>query len=79
VSFFKRLCRLGDVLSSLTSKKDIIPYENSMLTKLLADSLGIDIFFLLFMSLFQHLFELSDDHILVTEIACLLRGKLGDS
>lgn len=34
-------CRLGDVLSSLTSKKDAIPYENSMLTKVLADSLGI--------------------------------------
>ncbi|XP_048437950.1 kinesin-like protein KIN-14B isoform X2 [Pyrus x bretschneideri] len=31
---------LGDVLSSLTSKKDAIPYENSMLTKVLADSLG---------------------------------------
>lgn len=36
----KSLSALGDVLSSLTSKKDIIPYENSMLTKLLADSLG---------------------------------------
>jgi len=32
-------------MSSLTSKKDIIPYENSVLTKLLADSLGI-VFFL---------------------------------
>jgi len=39
---------LGDVLSSLTSKKDIIPYENSLLTKLLADSLGIDFLFPLF-------------------------------
>ncbi|KAK8644447.1 hypothetical protein V6N13_123753, partial [Hibiscus sabdariffa] len=31
---------LGDVLSALTSKKDNIPYENSMLTNILADSLG---------------------------------------
>ncbi|KAK1287527.1 Geminivirus Rep-interacting motor protein [Acorus calamus] len=31
---------IGDVLSSLTSKKDIIPYENSRLTKVLADSMG---------------------------------------
>ncbi|KAG5529588.1 hypothetical protein RHGRI_030096 [Rhododendron griersonianum] len=31
---------LGDVLSSLTSKKEFIPYENSMLTKVLSDSLG---------------------------------------
>ncbi|KAG4401670.1 hypothetical protein GLYMA_02G041400v4 [Glycine max] len=36
----KSLSALGDVLSSLTSKKDVIPYENSMLTKLFADSLG---------------------------------------
>ncbi|WCJ31983.1 Kinesin-like protein KIN-14B [Euphorbia peplus] len=36
----KSLSALGDVLSSLTSKKDVVPYENSMLTKLLADSLG---------------------------------------
>ncbi|CAB4283866.1 unnamed protein product [Prunus armeniaca] len=36
----KSLSALGDVLSSLTSKKDAIPYENSMLTKVLADSLG---------------------------------------
>ncbi|WJX93474.1 Kinesin-like protein KIN-14B [Trifolium repens] len=36
----KSLSALGDVLFSLTSKKDIVPYENSMLTKLLADSLG---------------------------------------
>ncbi|XP_068466080.1 kinesin-like protein KIN-14B isoform X2 [Phaseolus vulgaris] len=36
----KSLSALGDVLSSLTSKKDIVPYENSVLTKLLADSLG---------------------------------------
>ncbi|TYG95038.1 hypothetical protein ES288_A11G235500v1 [Gossypium darwinii] len=36
----KSLSALGDVLSSLTSKKDNIPYENSMLTNILADSLG---------------------------------------
>ncbi|MED6131823.1 Kinesin-like protein KIN-14B [Stylosanthes scabra] len=36
----KSLSALGDVLSSLTSKKDVIPYENSVLTNLLADSLG---------------------------------------
>ncbi|KAF3663541.1 Kinesin-like protein KCA2 [Capsicum annuum] len=36
----KSLSALGDVLHSLTSKKDIVPYENSMLTKVLADSLG---------------------------------------
>ncbi|KAF3439212.1 hypothetical protein FNV43_RR17487 [Rhamnella rubrinervis] len=36
----KSLSALGDVLSSLTSKKDVIPYENSMLTKVFADSLG---------------------------------------
>ncbi|XP_042017628.1 kinesin-like protein KIN-14B [Salvia splendens] len=36
----KSLSALGDVLASLTSKKDDIPYENSMLTKVLADSLG---------------------------------------
>lgn len=34
------VCRLGDVMASLTSKKDNIPYENSVLTKVLADSLG---------------------------------------
>lgn len=36
----KSLSALGDVLSSLTSKKDVVPYENSMLTKVLQDSLG---------------------------------------
>ncbi|CAL5323750.1 unnamed protein product [Camellia sinensis] len=36
----KSLSALGDVLSSLTSKKDAVPYENSMLTKVLVDSLG---------------------------------------
>ncbi|KAK1423187.1 hypothetical protein QVD17_18482 [Tagetes erecta] len=36
----KSLSALGDVLASLTSKKEDVPYENSMLTKALADSLG---------------------------------------
>ncbi|KAJ9564968.1 hypothetical protein OSB04_000934 [Centaurea solstitialis] len=36
----KSLSALGDVLASLTSKKEAVPYENSMLTKALADSLG---------------------------------------
>ncbi|XP_042496457.1 kinesin-like protein KIN-14B [Macadamia integrifolia] len=36
----KSLSALGDVLFSLSSKKDIVPYENSRLTKMLADSLG---------------------------------------
>ena len=38
-------CRLGDVFSSLTSKKDVVPYENSMLTQILGDSLGIQFSF----------------------------------
>ncbi|XP_059624154.1 kinesin-like protein KIN-14B [Cornus florida] len=36
----KSLSALGDVLTSLTSNKDTVPYENSMLTKVLADSIG---------------------------------------
>ncbi|KAF9678191.1 hypothetical protein SADUNF_Sadunf07G0009400 [Salix dunnii] len=36
----KSLSALGDVLSSLTSRKDVVPYENSMLTTILSDSLG---------------------------------------
>ncbi|CAA2967655.1 kinesin KCA2 [Olea europaea subsp. europaea] len=36
----KSLSALGDVLASLTSKKDNIPYGNSALTQVLADSLG---------------------------------------
>lgn len=36
----KSLSALGDVLSSLTSKKETIPYENSRLTRILSDSLG---------------------------------------
>ncbi|XP_052190474.1 kinesin-like protein KIN-14B [Diospyros lotus] len=36
----KSLSVLGDVLNSLTSKKDTVPYENSLLTEVLADSLG---------------------------------------
>lgn len=34
------LLALGDVLSALTSKKDVVPHENSLLTKILADSIG---------------------------------------
>ncbi|XP_058088573.1 kinesin-like protein KIN-14L isoform X2 [Magnolia sinica] len=36
----KSLSALGDVLTSLNSKKEIVPYENSRLTKILTDSLG---------------------------------------
>nr|XP_043638712.1 kinesin-like protein KIN-14A isoform X3 [Erigeron canadensis] len=36
----KSLSALGDVLASLTSKKEDVPYENSLLTKALSDSLG---------------------------------------
>ncbi|KAK9162857.1 hypothetical protein Syun_003759 [Stephania yunnanensis] len=36
----KSLSALGDVLSSLTSKKEVIPYGNSRLTHILSDSLG---------------------------------------
>ncbi|ERN00937.1 kinesin-like protein KIN-14L isoform X1 [Amborella trichopoda] len=36
----KSLSALGDVLSALTAKKDVIPYKNSRLTELLTDSLG---------------------------------------
>lgn len=36
----KTLSTLGDVLSAITSKKDIVPLENSRLTSILADSLG---------------------------------------
>lgn len=36
----KSLSALGDVLASLTSKKEDVPYENSMLTQILSDSLG---------------------------------------
>ncbi|KAL8229028.1 hypothetical protein R6Q57_013933 [Mikania cordata] len=36
----KSLSALGDVLASLTATKEYVPYENSMLTKVLADSLG---------------------------------------
>lgn len=38
----KSLSALGDVLFSLTSKKDHIPYDNSRLTQMLSDSLGGD-------------------------------------
>ncbi|CAI0403745.1 unnamed protein product [Linum tenue] len=36
----KSLSALGDVLSALTTKKEDIPYGNSVLTRILADSLG---------------------------------------
>ncbi|RZC64684.1 hypothetical protein C5167_008375, partial [Papaver somniferum] len=36
----KSLSALGDVLSSLTSKKEMIPDENFRLTRLLEDSIG---------------------------------------
>ncbi|GJZ00935.1 kinesin-like protein KIN-14B [Tanacetum coccineum] len=36
----KSLSALGDVLASLTMKKEDVPYGNSVLTKALADSLG---------------------------------------
>ncbi|KAL6554907.1 Kinesin-like protein KIN-14A [Orobanche gracilis] len=36
----KSLSALGDVLASVTSEKDNVPYENSLLTKVLEDSLG---------------------------------------
>ncbi|KMT09267.1 hypothetical protein BVRB_6g133670 [Beta vulgaris subsp. vulgaris] len=34
------LSALGDVLSSVTSNKDDVPYENTILTRFLADSIG---------------------------------------
>ncbi|GKC88544.1 kinesin-like protein KIN-14B, partial [Tanacetum coccineum] len=37
----KSLSALGDVLASLTSKKEDVPYGNSALTKALADSLDV--------------------------------------
>ncbi|KAJ1699722.1 hypothetical protein LUZ63_008234 [Rhynchospora breviuscula] len=36
----KSLSALGDVLWSLSSKKEVVPYGNSRLTQILADSLG---------------------------------------
>ncbi|KAI3872336.1 hypothetical protein MKX03_019603, partial [Papaver bracteatum] len=36
----KSLSALGDILSSFTSKKEMIPYENSRLTRLLENSIG---------------------------------------
>ncbi|XP_042408908.1 kinesin-like protein KIN-14L [Zingiber officinale] len=36
----KSLSALGDVLNSLTTKKESIPFENSRMTQILADSLG---------------------------------------
>ncbi|KAL1833563.1 hypothetical protein ACET3Z_003214 [Daucus carota] len=36
----KSLSALGDVMTCLTSEKDLVPYEKSTLTKVLADSIG---------------------------------------
>lgn len=36
----KSLTALGNVIGAVTAGKDVVPYENSMLTKVLADSLG---------------------------------------
>ena len=41
-------------MSSLTSRKDVVPYENSMLTKVLADSLGTAILHLECVKIFWH-------------------------
>ncbi|CAN6455367.1 unnamed protein product [Victoria cruziana] len=40
IHVMKSLSALGDVLSALTTKKDIVPYKDSKLTELLSDSLG---------------------------------------
>eukprot|EP00257_Ricinus_communis_P027750 XP_025015164.1 kinesin-like protein KIN-14A [Ricinus communis] len=56
----KSLSALGDVLSSLTSRKDVVPYENSMLTKLLADSLGGSSKTLMILNVFPNAANLSE-------------------
>ncbi|XP_059307413.1 kinesin-like protein KIN-14B isoform X2 [Lycium ferocissimum] len=56
----KSLSALGDVLNSLTSKKDTVPYENSMLTKVLADSLGGSAKTLLIVNICPHASNLSE-------------------
>ncbi|KAK8686850.1 hypothetical protein V6N13_085687, partial [Hibiscus sabdariffa] len=56
----KSLSALGDVLSSLTSKKDDIPYENSMLTNILADSLGGNSKSLMFVNICPNAANLSE-------------------
>ncbi|XP_048232487.1 kinesin-like protein KIN-14B isoform X2 [Ricinus communis] len=56
----KSLSALGDVLSSLTSRKDVVPYENSMLTKLLADSLGGSSKTLMILNVFPNAAHLSE-------------------
>ncbi|XVF17349.1 hypothetical protein REPUB_Repub10bG0113300 [Reevesia pubescens] len=56
----KSLSALGDVLSSLTSKKDTIPYENSMLTNILADSLGGNSKSLMMVNIFPNAANLSE-------------------
>ncbi|KAF3790067.1 Kinesin-like protein [Nymphaea thermarum] len=40
IHVMKSLSALGDVLSALTTKKDVVPYKDSKLTELLSDSLG---------------------------------------
>ncbi|KAG6518500.1 hypothetical protein ZIOFF_021975 [Zingiber officinale] len=42
----KSLSALGDVLNSLTTKKESIPFENSRMTQILSDSLGAHIMLL---------------------------------
>ncbi|KAG6766687.1 hypothetical protein POTOM_027858 [Populus tomentosa] len=56
----KSLSALGDVLSSLTSRKDVVPYENSMLTKVLADSLGRDSKTLMILNVCPNIANLSE-------------------
>lgn len=56
----KSLSALGDVLSSLTSRKDVVPYENSMLTKVLADSLGKDSKTLMILNVCPNIANLSE-------------------
>ncbi|KAE9613327.1 putative minus-end-directed kinesin ATPase [Lupinus albus] len=56
----KSLSALGDVLLSLTSKKDVVPYENSVLTKLLADSLGGSSKTVMVMNLYPNVSNLSE-------------------
>ncbi|XVF59093.1 hypothetical protein PTKIN_Ptkin07bG0247200 [Pterospermum kingtungense] len=56
----KSFSALGDVFSSLTSKKDTIPYENSMLTNILADSLGGDSKSLMIVNICSNVANLSE-------------------
>ncbi|KAF6172400.1 hypothetical protein GIB67_025905 [Kingdonia uniflora] len=54
----KSLSTLGDVLSSLTSKKELVPYGNSSLTTMLADSLGGSSKTLMVVNVFPNVSEL---------------------